>query len=55
MYDLTGGIQEIILPETIDINDSMIIGMIIIFSSLIFIILGLEWEDHIVTRLNRIE
>jgi len=52
---LTGGSQAMQLPDRIDTKDRNSIGAIIIDSSLILIILAFEFDDHIVTRLKRIE
>jgi hypothetical protein len=52
---LTGGSQAMQLPDKIDTKDRNSIGAIIIDSSLILIILAFEFDDHIVTRLKRIE
>lgn len=55
MEFLIGEIQDIILPDVIDRVDRASMGTITMYFSVTFIILGLEFEDHIVTRLNRIE
>jgi hypothetical protein len=52
---LIGEIQDIILPDVMDRLDRASMGITTMYFSVTFIILALEFEDHIVTNLNRIE
>jgi len=53
--DLIGDIHDIILPAEIDRAERRIIGIMIIIFSVMLIILALDWDDHIVATLNRME
>jgi len=53
--DLIGDIHDIILPAKIDKMERRIMGIMIIVFSVMLIILALDWDDHIVATLNRIE